>query len=148
MLTTFSRAAIVLLLTSMAWPQSGDSKKPAEPPDPCDKATTQMEITDCQREQANKADGQLTLLYQKVEKAIQVKMAAEDGYMKGYRQRALEKLKAAQLAWNHYREAQCAAEEQQNEGGTIAPAIHAVCMRELAGRRMDELQKTYAIYLK
>lgn len=140
--------AIFLSLTATAFSQQpSTNQKPAEPPDPCAKATTQMEITSCLELEAQKSEAQLTTLYQKIQKAIRAKMAAEDGYMKEYRGRALEKLRAAQLAWRRYRDAQCGAEEQQNEGGTIAPSIHAGCMKDLADRRLDELQKTYAIYL-
>lgn len=140
--------ALALVFISFAIAQQPANKKPAEPPDPCAKATTQMEITNCWEDQAQKSEAQLTALYQKIQKAIQAKMAAEDGYMKEYRGRALEKLKAAQLAWSRYRDAQCAAEDQQYERGTIAPSIHAGCMKDLADRRAEELKKTYAIYLR
>lgn len=140
-------AAMVLVLAGLAWSQQPPDKKPDRPPGPCDNAATTMENTNCREEQAHKADEQLSALYYKVQKAIQAK-AAEDGALQGYRQRTLEKLRAAQLAWSRYRDAQCGAEEQQNEGGSIAPSVHAGCMKDLADRRMDELQKTYAIYLR
>lgn len=147
--TPFRLAAIVLLFTAIAFSQQPtDNKKPVPAPGPCDKAMSQVEITNCWEDQAQKSEAQLTTLYQKIQKAIQAKMAAEDGYMKEYRGRALEKLKAAQLAWSRYRDAQCGAEEQQYERGTIAPSIHAGCMKDLADRRIDELQATYAIYLR
>jgi len=127
--------------------QPSDSKKPA-PAYPCASATSQMEITQCWEDLAKKADANLTAVYQKVQKAIRAKIAEEKGGpLEGYEQRALDKLRAAQIAWSHYREVECDAEEQQNEGGTIAPSIHAGCMKELAERRAGDLQKTYAIYL-
>ena len=141
-------AACSLCFLNVALSQQSASNKKQEPPYPCSKATTQMEITACWEDLAQKADARLNALYQKLQKAIRAKIAAEQGPLKGYQQRALEKLKAAELAWSHYREIECDAEEQQNEGGTIAPSIHAGCMKELADRRTDDLQKTYAIYLR
>lgn len=141
-------AVTLLLISFMVSQQPTDNKKPVPAPGPCDKAMSQVEITNCWEDQAQKSEAHLTALYQKIQKAIQAKMAAEDGYMKGYRERALEKLKAAQLAWSRYRDAQCGAEEQQYERGTIAPSIHAGCMKDLADHRIDELQETYAIYLR
>ena len=107
-----------------------------------------MEITECWGNLARKAEADLTALYQKIQKAIQAKIAGGDTQFKGYEERALAKLKAAQLAWTHYRDAQCDAAEQQYEGGTIAPSIDSGCHKELADQRMKELKNTYAIYLK
>ncbi|HEY6351304.1 MAG TPA: lysozyme inhibitor LprI family protein [Candidatus Angelobacter sp.] len=139
--------AFVLFLTASACPQqAADQKKPTVA-GPCDNANTQMEITNCWEKLANKADADLAALDQKVQKAIRAKMAEDDASMKSYRQGALDKLRAAQLAWTHYRDAQCAAAEQQYEGGTIAPSIVAGCHKDLAERRMKDLRDTYAIYL-
>ncbi len=145
--SSFHLAATVLLLAAAAWPQQVTDKKKTAPPDPCPGAQSQMDITSCWEDLAKKADAHLNVVYQKVQKAIRAKIVQEEGPLKGYRERALEKLKAAELAWIHYREVECDAVEQQNEGGSIAPSIHAGCMKELADRRADDLQKTYAIYL-
>src|SRR5215469_6779588 len=140
--------AAILCLATAALSQQPDNKKATRPPGPCDAAQTQMEITNCWEDLAQKADGRLNILYQRIQKAIQAKAAQDDVALKGYRGRALTKLKAAELAWVHYRDAQCDAAEQQNEGGTIAPSIHAGCVKDLSDQRTDELQKTYAIYLR
>ncbi|HEY6251290.1 MAG TPA: lysozyme inhibitor LprI family protein [Candidatus Angelobacter sp.] len=141
--------AAVLFLMAIAWPQQpADNKKPAPPADPCAGAQSQMEITNCWEKLASKADADLAALYQKTQKAIRAQMAEDDASMKTYRQGALEKLRSAQLAWTHYRDAQCAAAEQQFEGGSIAPSIVAGCHKELAEQRMKDLHDTYAIYLK
>ena len=139
-------AALLFLATAVWSQQSADNKKP--PADPCASAQSQMEITECWGKLANKAESDLTALYQKIQKAIQARIAAQDAQLKGYEERALAKLKAAQLAWTHYRDAQCDAAEQQFEGGTIAPSIASGCHKELADQRMKELRDTYAIYLK
>ena len=139
--------AAILCLATAALSQQPDNKKATRPPGPCDAAQTQMEITNCWEDQAQKADARLNVLYQKLQKLIKAKMAEDDATLKGYRSRALEKMKAAELAWVHYRDAQCDAAEQQYEGGSIAPSIHAGCVTNLTDQRITELQKTYAIYL-
>jgi len=115
--------------------------------DPCSNATTDMARTNCWLDIASQTNIRLAAYYQKVEKAIKTHLAQQPPSFQGYDERALEKLKAAQLVWTHYRDSQCAAAEQQNEGGTIAPSIHAVCERDLAEQRMEELHQTYARYL-
>lgn len=145
---TFYRPAVFALVTAaaLAFAQQAPDKKPTPLSDPCPLATTDMARTNCWEDLANKADASLTGLYRQIQAAIRAKMA-KDTSLKDYRERALEKLKAAQLAWTGYRDAQCDAAEQQYEGGTIAPSIHAGCMKDLSERRADELRKTYAIYL-
>ena len=115
--------------------------------DPCSKATTDMERTNCWLGIAKKANAGLAAFYQKVQKAIKAHLAQQSPAFQGYDERALEKLRDAQLAWSHYRDSQCDAAEQRNEGGTIAPSIHAVCESDLAEQRMEELHQTYAMYL-
>ena len=141
-----SLAAILFLATAVGSQQPADNKKP--PADPCAAAQSQMEITQCWGKLANKAESDLTALYQKIQKAIQARIASEDAQLKGYEERALERLKAAQLAWTHYRDAQCDAAEQQYEGGTIARSVASGCHKELADQRMKELRDTYALYLQ
>ena len=141
------RLTAILFLASSVWSQQpSDTKKP--PADPCASAQSQMEITECWGKLANKAESDLTALYQKILKAVQARIAAEDTQLKGYEERALAKLKIAQVAWTHYRDAQCDAAGQQYEGGTIEPSVESGCHKELADQRMKELHDTYAIYLK
>lgn len=137
----------VLFLVIAAWPQQTGDKKKSEPPDPCAAAESQMEITQCWSNLARKAEADLTTLYQQIQKAIQARIS-QDAQLRGYEERALIKLRAAQLAWTHYRDAQCDAAEQQFEGGTIAPSVAAGCHKSLADQRVKELNDTYAIYLK
>lgn len=139
-------AGIALLLTSLGTLPPLARGKDAAEPNPCAGATTDIENTNCRADQANAAEARLATLYRRVEKAIKAK-AAGAGALRGYQERALAKLKAAQLAWRRYRDSECAAEEQQNEGGTIAASILSGCIKDLADRRVDELKKTYAIYL-
>jgi len=149
MLSLFRGGAVVLFMMAVAWPQQASDKKPAKQPDLCPNAKTTVEINACLGDLAHKADANLNALYQKIQKAIRAKITEEKGGpLEGYQQRALEKLKAAELAWIHYRAAQCDAAEQQFEGGTISTSVRLGCMKDLAEQRADDLQKTYAIYLK
>ncbi|HEY6305163.1 MAG TPA: lysozyme inhibitor LprI family protein [Candidatus Angelobacter sp.] len=52
------------------------------------------------------------------------------------------------LPWRRYRDAQCDAEEQQYEGGTIASSIRPSCVKESSNRRREEWQKSHAINLQ
>jgi len=150
MLSLFRGGAVVLFMMAVAWPQQpSNNKKPSAPPNDCPNANTTVEINNCLGDLAHKADTNLNTLYQKIQKAIRAKIAEDKGGpLEGYEQRALEKLKAAELAWIHYREAQCDAAEQQFEGGTISTSVRLGCMKDLTEQRTDDLQKTYAIYLK
>jgi uncharacterized protein YecT (DUF1311 family) len=144
----FRAAVLPLILTAAAWPQELADKKPAAPVDPCPASATQTERTQCWDQLAAKAQADLTVLYRKIQGLLRARIAKEDGPLKSHQETALEKLKVAQLAWSHYRDAQCAAGEQQFEGGTIAPSVRSGCVKELSERRTEELQKTYAIYLR
>jgi uncharacterized protein YecT (DUF1311 family) len=138
--------ALALLLTAaMASPQQPEQKKPAPPSDPCPLATTDQARANCWEEIANKADASLNAVYRQLQAAMRAKIA-EEGSLKEFRERSLEKLNAAQSAWSRYRQAQCDADEQQYEGGTIAPSIRFGCIKELSDRRAEELRKTYALY--
>ena len=138
-------ALALLLTTALASTGQTEQKKPAPPPDPCPAATTDVARTNCWKDLANQADAGLNALYHQVQAGIRARIA-EDGAVKEFRERSLEKLKAAQLAWTRYRDAQCDADEQQYEGGTIAPSIRFECIKELSERRSEELRRTYALY--
>jgi uncharacterized protein YecT (DUF1311 family) len=138
-------ALFLFFATATAWSRQTEQKKPTPPPDPCPLATTDVARTNCWEDLANKADANLNALYRQLQAGIRAKIA-EDGALKEFRERSLEKLKAAQAAWSRYRDAQCDATEQQYERGTIAPSIRSGCIKELSERRAEELRKTYALY--
>lgn len=142
----FRPAAFALFLTTaLAWSRQTEQKKPTPPSDPCPLATTDEARTNCWEDLATKADANLNAVYHQLQASMRAQIG-EDGNLKEFRERSLEKLKAAQLAWSRYRDAQCDADEQQYEGGTIAPSIKFGCLKELSDRRAEELRKTYALY--
>jgi uncharacterized protein YecT (DUF1311 family) len=144
----FRAAVVTLILTAAAWPQELSDKKSTPPVDPCPASATQTERTQCWDQLAAKAHADLTVLYRKLQGLIRARIAKEQDPLKSYQETALQKLKTAQLAWSHYRDGECDAREQQFEGGTIAPSVRSGCVKELSERRMEELQKTYAIYFR
>ena len=139
--------ALVLMLAAVsAGSQPAEEKKLAAP-DPCPLATTETARATCWEGLATKADAGLTALYRQLQARIRGRIA-EDVSLKEYRERTIEKLKAAQLAWSRYRDAECEAEEQQYEGGTIAPSIKYGCLKELSDRRAEELRRSYTLYFR
>jgi uncharacterized protein YecT (DUF1311 family) len=143
----FRAAVVALILSAAAWTQELSDKKSTPPPDPCPSSTTQAEITQCMDQLAAKAQADLTVLYRKLQGLMRAKIAKEQSPLKSYQETALQKLKAAQLAWSRYRDGECDAREQQFEGGSIAPSVRSGCVKELSERRAEDLKKTYAIYL-
>ena len=141
-------SAIVLLLVTASWPQAGTDKNRAAPPNRCPNANTTLEINQCFASLERTADVNLNAVYQKIGKEITRKISQEQDQLKGYQERALAKLKAAETAWIHYRDAQCDAAEQQYEGGTVSESVRLGCMLDLTEQRTKELQQTYAIYLQ
>ena len=147
MLILLRTALLALCLTSFGWSQQpADNKKPAD--SPCSKATTTLETNQCFTDLEHKADAGLNVLYQKIEKLIRARTSQEQGPLKAYQERSLAKLKAAEVAWIHYRDAQCDAAEQQFEGGTISTSVRLGCLKDLTEQRTKELQQTYATYLQ
>lgn len=137
---------VSLCLVLFGWPQQpADSKKPTD--FPCSKATTTLETNECLANLEHEADADLNALYQKIEKLIRARISQEQTPLKAYQERSLAKLKAAEVAWIHYRDAQCDAAEQQFEGGTISTSVRLGCLKDLTDQRTRELQHTYAIYL-
>jgi uncharacterized protein YecT (DUF1311 family) len=146
-MNTLRQFVLIMLLAAAAVGQEVSDKKTALPVDPCPESKTEADRTACWDQLAAKAQADLNILYVKIQGLIRARIAKEQGPLKTYQETALTKLRAAQLAWTRYRDAQCDASEQQYEGGTIAPSVRSGCIKDLSEHRMEDLQKTYAIYL-
>jgi uncharacterized protein YecT (DUF1311 family) len=118
----------MLLLISCAAGFAQDPPKPvAQAPqtNPCASANTQMEMNQCSDEEHRKADEHLNAMYKNLLRMLQ--QAADDAKkqkdetLTKQAETAIEKLRAAQIAWDQYRALHCDAVKQQFEGGTIAP---------------------------
>lgn len=117
-LTTF--ALVVLTLCTAAFAQ--DQKKP----DPCAAAQTQTEMNICWGKEYKAADAQLNAAYREFTSKLNPEETAQ--------------LKATQLAWLKYRDANCEFVADQYKGGTIRPMIAAICLADVTNARTSELK--------
>lgn len=123
MKTTFSTLAVLsLLLVFAVSPASAQTQK-----DPCANAQTQMELNECQAREYKKADAALNTVYKQL-------MAKVDD--EGER----SALKAAQLAWIKYRDANCEFESYLNKGGTMYSMVYDGCLTALTQERTRHLR--------
>lgn len=98
--------------------------------DPCMNAKTQIEMNECYNQQAKKADAELNVVYRKL-------MSALD-------QNSQAKLKAAEIAWIKYRDANCAFVAGVNEGGSVYLTAVSVCTADMTHKRINELKDILA----
>jgi uncharacterized protein YecT (DUF1311 family) len=117
LLTTF--ALIVLTLCTAAFAQ--DQKK-----DPCAEAQSQTEMNLCWGKEYKAADAQLNAAYRE----FAAKLNAEE----------TAQLKAAQLAWIKFRDANCEFVADAYKGGSIRPMIAAMCLADVTNARTSELK--------
>ena len=101
--------------------------EPQKTKDPCANAPTTPEMRDCAGKEYKKADDELNRVYRQLIAKID-----DEG-----RKTAL---KAAQLAWIKYRDANCDFASYLNRGGTIEPVVRYNCITEMTGARMRNLR--------
>ena len=116
---------------------------------PCASATTQAELNKCSDEEHLEADERLNSVYKNLlamlqQAAVDAKKQKDETLTKEA-ETAIQKLRAAQSAWDQYRRLHCDAVKQQFEGGTILPLEWATCMTETANHRIAELKSGYEI---
>ena len=143
------RAVIMslLFLGSLGWTQK-ESKAKREPADPCAKAETQAEMNQCKAEAWHRSDKRLNELYAQIVDSLQkdLDQARESkSELVEYSATGLSDLKSTQQVWIVYRNLHCAAARQRYEGGSMAPAVHSECMRQLTDHRIEELQHAYQL---
>jgi len=117
LLTTF--AVIVLTFCTAAFAQ--DQKK-----DPCADAQSQLEMNMCWGNRYKAADAQLNAVYRQFTSKLSPEETAQ--------------LKAAQLAWLKFRDANCEFVADAYKGGTIRPMIAAMCLADVTTARTNELK--------
>ncbi|MFL6230794.1 MAG: lysozyme inhibitor LprI family protein [Pyrinomonadaceae bacterium] len=106
---------------------SAQTKKPAKAADPCPEAHTQLDMNECADRQYRKADAELNRVYQEL-------MRASGG--------SDQKLKAAQLAWLKFRDAECDYQAAFNEGGSMQPMTYSFCLADVTASRTKQLRET------
>ena len=141
------KAVIVslLFLVGLAWTQN-ESKAKREPADPCAKAETQAEMNQCQAEAWQRSDKRLNELYAQIVDSLQQDLdlaQKSKSELVEYSATGLSNLKNTQQVWMVYRNLHCAAAMQRYEGGSMARAVHADCLRQLTAHRIEELQHAY-----
>ena len=111
--------ALGLMLVGAALAQ--DQKK-----DPCAEAQTQTDMNICWGKEYKAADAQLNAAYREFTSKLSPEETAQ--------------LKAAQLAWIKFRDANCEFVASQYKGGTIRPMIAAMCLADVTSARTSELK--------
>ena len=95
--------------------------------DRCDSPQTQAEMNTCAAQEFHRADVRLNAAYKKLMKELD---------SEPQRQR---KLQAAQRAWLAYRDAHCAFEASDSEGGTMYPLEVSMCKSGVTSDRVEQL---------
>ncbi|MFY9804638.1 MAG: lysozyme inhibitor LprI family protein [Candidatus Acidiferrales bacterium] len=114
---------------------------------PCDTATTQVEMNECSAAEYKKADARLNTVYKNLVRLLQ-KDAGGSAQQSGGEQKkpeapAVQKLKAAQREWMRYRDLHCDAVKAQYAGGSISPLEWSTCMTGITNDRVAELKRGY-----
>ncbi len=108
---------------------AGPLKAQDEPVVDCQNPTTQMAMNVCAGRAAKQSDRQLNIAYKKVQQQ----------YRQDDRDRRINKLTDAQLAWIKYRDTTCDWKASKFSGGSIAPMIYSNCIDQLTQQRTQEL---------
>jgi uncharacterized protein YecT (DUF1311 family) len=122
-ITFIITTALCLLLALKVSTANAQTQK-----DPCANAQTQVEMNECQGREYKKADAALNAVY----KQLMAKIDTEG-------ERAA--LKAAQVAWIKYRDADCEFVSYLNKGGTIYPLVYSGCLTARTQERTKQLRE-------
>ncbi len=93
----------------------------------CDDPQTQVQINTCATQEHERADRELNRVYRQLASRL-----------KGDR---LAKLRAAQIAWIKFRDAQCELESAEYARGSMYPAVLSGCLAALTKAQVDVLQR-------
>ena len=101
---------------------AGQSQKKSEP---CPNAQSQAEMNDCAGREYKKADAELNQIYQKLVGMLEADDKAQ--------------LKAVEMTWIKYRDANCDFVADQYKGGSMRPMILGFCLADMTHNRANEL---------
>lgn len=119
--------SLALAVAQAAAAQEAAAQDDADREDPCPHARTQFELNQCAARARDRADAELNKVYRQI-------MQGTDGTER-------VKLRAAQLAWIKFRDAQCDYESVGNKGGTIYPMVFSFCLAEVTADRIRQLRE-------
>ena len=117
----FVLASFLLAIAAVAY--AGPPQKKSEP---CPNAQSQAEMNDCAGREYKRADAELNQVYQKL-------VAMLDADEK-------TQLKAVEMTWIKYRDANCDFVADQYKGGSIRPMILGFCLADVTRDRANELK--------
>jgi len=117
--------AVAIFLTSAG---AGSAQHMNAKDAPCQAGSTADE-TRCFFQEAQVADRELNLVYNKIRTAL----SPTDQ----------KKLQEAQRLWVQFRDANCAAERELYDGGSAAPMVYQACLGADARQRTAELNVMY-----
>ena len=112
---------VAFLLLPSPYTLSQDQKK-----DPCADAQSQTEMNICWGKEYKAADAQLNAAYREFTSKLNPEETVQ--------------LKATQLAWIKFRDANCEFVADQYKGGSIRPMIAAMCLADVTHARTSELK--------
>jgi uncharacterized protein YecT (DUF1311 family) len=118
-------AALAIFLTSAG---EGTAQHMNAKDGPCHTGPN-AEQTRCYFDEAQAADRELNLVYNKIRKIL----SPADQSM----------LQTAQRLWVQFRDANCAAEKELYDGGSAAPMVYAACLGADTRQRTTELNVMY-----
>ena len=95
-------------------------------PDPCAKAASQADMTDCWGREYKAADATLNQVYRQLVAKLDDEEKAQ--------------LKEVETAWLKYRDANCDFVADQYKGGTMRPMVYAICLGDMTRNRTTELR--------
>ncbi|HZG52354.1 MAG TPA: lysozyme inhibitor LprI family protein [Pyrinomonadaceae bacterium] len=104
-----------------------DEQDDVDREDPCPGSNTQSELNGCAARARERADAELNRVYRQLMREA------------GGTERA--KLRAAQLAWVKFRDAQCDYESVGNKGGSIYPMVYGFCQAKVTATRARQLRE-------
>ncbi|MGK7927458.1 MAG: lysozyme inhibitor LprI family protein [Spirulina sp.] len=93
----------------------------------CEAPITQLEMNICTATEAREADEKLDKVYEKLR--AKVKDTPQEA-----------RLIEAQTAWKAFRDADCEYSQRRYDGGSIMPAIYALCVVDLSEKRTRQLE--------
>jgi len=104
-------------------------------------------MDDCAAFRYKKADAHLNRVYQKAMQYMTDDLAQAqkeaDQQQTRWAQTEMSSLKQAERAWLSYRDLQCKAAGQRNEGGSMQPLIETECLTTLTEHRIAEIKSIY-----
>ena len=115
-------ASFLLFISAGAY-SAGQPQKKSEP---CPNAQSQAEMNDCAGREYKKADAELNQVYQKLVAMLEADEKAQ--------------LKAVEMTWIKYRDANCDFVADQYKGGSMRPMILGFCLADMTHNRTNELK--------